>query len=93
MYLGLLITNALISLLCTACSGPGLLEHARPPHYAAHGRINRAADAARTTTGLPCLCDRTKEALEAGEKKKAAPQAYSSVWTTQVLPDMAENCS
>lgn len=35
IYLDLLIKNALISLMCTVCSVPGLLEQARPPHHTA----------------------------------------------------------
>lgn len=64
IHLDLLIKKALISLLCTASSGAGLLERARPPHHAAHCQINRTADASRKTSRLRCSCDHTKDVLE-----------------------------
>ena len=70
IHLDLLIKNALISLPCTACCVPRLLEQARPPHHTAHGEINRPADAARKTRRRGRSCDHTKEAL--GPQKKGA---------------------
>lgn len=60
IHLDLLIKNALISLPCTACTAPRLLEQARPPHHTAHREINRPADAARKTRRLGRSCDHTK---------------------------------
>lgn len=90
IHLDLLIKNALISLLCAACSVHRLLEQARPPHHTAHSKINRPTDAARKTSRLRCSCDHTKKALGPQNSSNVSNQFCHKCFDNYTLHTAAE---